>query len=669
MATDRNSDDWHFGTVGVLLVGSLTAVVFAVAYPYGWVPAWTPAGISGVGAGLTVLSGRMRKLDRRLTLYRAACWLGLGGWATAVNLVGISPLVFLVLAALDLAAAMLSPAFTPEDDPLGEHRREAGVELGIQTPTAISWKKMIDKICGLSAPGVTISAITPWDKDTGYSMVIDGPAGSGFTFRSLNNEIERLAAASRMKPGCVPHATPGADHQGQAVWHVPTIHDTTAQVYPRDYSPLSVNDLQPIGFFPDTDLIVLELRQGSMIVIGPKGGGKTTLLHNVIASLARCIDGLQWHIDMNMGGMSAPWLLPWLDGKCDEPVVDWFAFSPEEALLMSRVGRGLALHRKVLYARRAAQANSSLVPMDADVPEVMIVVDEGAELLGELAKIPETGENVTVMMRLGRAVGANVILSSTRPTGTHVPVEVRNQCAARIGMRVEEKDEYDYLFPGTSKGIEPHMITEKGEMFIQRAGFEAKPRKGRSFDLKPDQITEISIATQDLHPTLDEASLDFMVEDLNGQQVSARKIYAERWQRAADYLRVLQGDAAHLAQPEPPVATPAEVGEGSVQTTEVDLETEYTAWLDSLPVAEPDRPGSPVRTLGKGAELVIKIVTEPMMMARVLGEVSAAGQDVTRQTVYEWLQQAIEAKRLVAGKKKGQYQPFGWPGPNPGEGV
>jgi hypothetical protein len=659
MSTIHTRTAGDFTTPWILAVGTLTAVFAAVAYPYGWYAGWVPAAVGVLGGGLIALTGYLRGHAGNVLIYRASSWLAFGAWASAANALGMSLMMFLVLGAVVLVLSLLMPLFNPDAPALAGADPAEGLTTGI----ALDWKRRIDNICRVTAPGVTITAKDDWENGTGFTLTVEGPPGSGFTFRTLTEELARLGAAAKLKPGCALQAREGDDHQGQAYMDVPTVYElATTRTYPQNYSPLTVNGMIPIGIFPDGSEVLIEIREGSMLVIGRKGGGKTTLLWDITASIGRCTDALIWHIDMNNGGMSAPWLVPWLEEKCEIPVIDWFAFNEEEALLMSRVGLAIALHRKMVYARRKTRANATLLPLGDDLPEIFIMIDEAAEVLGEDSDCLELGENIRKIMRLGRDSGVNVLISALRPVGDHLPVQVRKNCTTRIGMRVEEKDEYDYTFEN-ARGCEPHMIKHKGEGFIFRGEIDSAPAKWRSFNMLPEQIEQVSIATSDLHPELDAKSLpEKFVE-----------VYAQRWDRAAPYLNAMMDDDEPVAAA-PVVEAPAptagrEPEARTVATKPDDMEASFLAYLDTLPVAEADRPNrGATRTLGEGAQLVVGIVTEPMMMAQILGEVDAAGRNVTRQTVNEWVSEAIASERLERGTKKGQYQPAGWTGPEEAEG-
>jgi hypothetical protein len=674
MTNPRYSSDWTFSTAWLIVLGTLTAVIAVLVFPFAEYPAFLPAATAVFGAGVSAWVAKYRNMGRSVMAYRAGAWLSLSGWATYMNYAGYSLIGFLAVAVILMVLLMLVPMFAE----VAEKNVTAAAESlpvlsgdrSLVTPVAMEWKRRIDSICLRISPsdpaaGVRISGQDDWDNNSGYTLTVEGPAGSGFTYRTMAAEIERLGAAARLKPGCILAVTDGPDHQGQALLHVPTRYELAQErTYPYPYSPLTVNRTVPIGYLPDGTEVMIEVREGSMVIVGRKGGGKTVLLHDITASFARCGDALVWHIDMNNGGMSAPWLLPWMEGKCEAPVISWFASNEAEAELMTTAALAILLHRKNVYARRAAKANQTNVPLDAEVPEIFIMIDEAAEVLGEDSTNYVIRENLQAIMRMGRAVGVNVLLSVLRPVGDHLPVALRKNCSVRVGMKVEESSEYDYLFHGTSKGLEANMIRNKGEGFIFRSDVDAAPVKFRSYNMRPDQIEEISIATQYMHPELDEKSLAARMP--NGKLVS--EVYADRWERAGDYLFNLVGEEAPAgavsvvdqvqAEEEAPAASAAAGG---------DLDPNaMREWLDSLAeVAEPQMVQAPAPALvGEGAALVAQLVDGPTMAAEILARVQGAGRDVTRETVRLWLKEAVAAGLLEAGTKKGLYQPAGWSAPS-----
>src|SRR5262249_24225717 len=130
-------------------------------------------------------------------------------------------------------------------------------------------------------------------------------------------------------------------------------------------------------------------------------------------------DCLIWVVDTNGGGVATPWLEPWARGEANIPVIDWVAPTDEEAAVMVAVAAAIAKDRKTSPEanRRKRAANSMILPVDADLPAILVLTDEGGEvrqsvsLLGQLAA---TG--ISRLAQIGRAEAVRVVMSVLRGT-------------------------------------------------------------------------------------------------------------------------------------------------------------------------------------------------------------------------------------------------------------
>jgi hypothetical protein len=186
--------------------------------------------------------------------------------------------------------------------------------------------------------------------------------------------------------------------------------------------------------------------------------------------------------------------------------------------------------RKARYGVDAVRADSRLIPITPACPEIVIRIDEAAEVLGETSPYPKMRENFTEIVRLGRSVGVNVVTCSLRVTGDHIPVQVRKNCAIRVTTKVEEDNELDYIF-NYERGLRSNSLRTKGEAFIYQGddeGSGGSVRKFKFFNLLPSGIAEIAQATAGWRPKLDPA----------GQEVGG-PVYAQRWNRARPFLAKL----------------------------------------------------------------------------------------------------------------------------------
>lgn len=649
-STDQGPAGFNIGWV--LAIGVLVSLVPLAAALYPWAPPpWTAPAVASVGSLLAVYVGRRAHHPTGAIWHRSVTWLAFGLWPFFALKFGPSMQMFIMLGIIVLAAGMTYTLSLPVDENPAAAPFVGGIEPG--------WKTIIDRVCSVQAPGVTITRKLWWATGAGFTLTVEGPPGSSFSSQDLRNNLNRLGAAAKLKAGCIPSAEEG-ENQGQAVLHVPTVYAlAVVQNYPADYEPLSVNGLIPIGVFADGSVVDLTVREDRSLMVSRTGGGKTNAMDVLTAGLVRCPDVVVWHLDMNSGGMATNWVLPWMQNKIDGPAIDWVAFNEEEAVLMSRAALRITLARKAQYAAAAAN-DDRLVPLTPELPAIIIMIDEAAEVLGFDSPYPEIQQNLMAVARMGRAVGVTMECSVLRCTGETMPVALRKLFANRIGLKVGESTEFDYLFE-QSRGLNPNMIKNRGEGFICRSGAieDDGPVKFRTYKLNPSQIVEVSRAVAHRRPDLDGISV--AAADAASPTGDA---YTDRWERAAGWLWSLVGQGPEQV-PAPAADRPVVPGLLGGVVEKVLEQQDEAAFSDVLkswdmPAVEPDRPGT-TQMVGAGAQLVIEIVTEPMRTGEIVRAVLKR-RDVTRQTVDSWVKEAIAAGRLERAAKHGVYQPAGWEG-------
>jgi hypothetical protein len=709
MVTSTPSDvesEWRFGPVSGPLSGGLTAVLAAVAEPVVAYPHWAPVAVTAVGAGAVAAIGALRRRPLGLLAYRSACWVGAGAWTTWIASQGWSWAAGVVLGGGALAAG-IAAELVREVDLRAEVKRSTTPADEDQPgrrlyPRELTVKAAIDALLNLPLPGVQIISIEDWESGSGYTVRLEFPAETGYGDEELRSITLRLARRLRLPAGCIPEVDEG-DLQGEVILRIPTLDDLSETAeYPADYSPLSIYDEHPLGIFGDQSLAADEMRESSKLIGGRKGGGKTNVLDVYAANLQRTEDALIWDIDLNGGGMSAFWMLPFAQGEVEKPPIDWAAADADEALLMSCVALAVAKARKAQYAGRRARANTRLLPIDRKLPAIILRIDEGAEVLGDSCPYPLLRENIKELHRIGREIGENFIISTLRPTGEMIPVEIRKNSSTRVGTRVEEDSELHYLFPQAGVKLKSRMLKTRGEAFLSRgdAGASDGPvRRMKWFHLLPDRIREVVLATNHLRPELDDFSR--MVADapfeLMGQKLA--KVYSTRWERLAPWLaRLAEEGPAELAEAEkatpapaivPPATTAdalaryaeakraAEVARDAAATQEgfrrilaADEETiagTFESLTAELRKPDPTRtvflPPPPAVTLEERARTVAEIVqaagVSGAMRRDVIASLKDRGIEVTDQTVSEWLAAAREAGLVQPGPKKGQWLPGG----------
>jgi S-DNA-T family DNA segregation ATPase FtsK/SpoIIIE len=548
----------HRGRIPVIAtVGCLAALGAAlVVRTVPGIPWWAPGAagaILGAFAGIVCLA---TLIPLATGLHRVVCVAAVGAWASWASWHGMTPLdvVWLLLAAAVLA--LLAVALPT----VGE---TVGPEVAPRDRRPDEVRALEDLLRRLTKqPTISVSRIDPWERPKdGLRAHVDLP--EGMTIKDLAGYCDRIASSPvlRLPQGCAVRALDGA-YQCEAVLDIMTrdcLADTV--VIDEPATPASVRDEFTVVCSPRGERLSICLRIMSMVVGGTIGSGKTTLLHRIIMWLARCTDALVWIIDMNGGGLGAPWAQPYLDGKTDRPTVDWIADCEEEAALMTAVAKAVLIDRKTSPQARAARraANTNVMPVSADLPAIIIIADEGGEirqtitLLGRLA-----GERISSIAQIGRETAGRVVLSVLRGTSDLLDKGFRAVAGLRLCLRMDEEGEADHIL-GRNPGRTP--LLHVGSAWLYRSGTDYRPILGRTVDIPPDAIERHALATARLRPQLDErgqliASQVDAVAVLGGirpdnirhllslpplADAAAGHAYSMRWRRYRDRLAARDG--------------------------------------------------------------------------------------------------------------------------------
>ncbi|MBZ6229456.1 hypothetical protein [Streptomyces olivaceus] len=523
--------DWAAGHGPVTGALSATTGAFAVAttgaataMPPGWVLAVGAAG----ALGHTIVGLRVRNAGRTLAT-RAASWLVGAGWTTWAMTTG--PLTWAALGSLATmgvgigAAARSSALFEEarEEEALAAERRQVAADLSAdRRAIAAEWVDRIARVCSIT---VRVVGVEQWETGAGYSIDAELPAG-GATWNKIAAESARLSADARLPHGCTATASPGI-HQGRVIIDVTTVNVLEQErTYPSDYGPLSIHTGIPWGYRTNAEQILAYLREQCALIVGPTGSGKTNMVHSILAGFARADDILTWVIDLNAGSAGLPWVLPALngeisapDGKAVRPGIDWLAGTYDEAMTMLDVAVRVAKQRKMGYQDVLSRANTDLLPISAKVPQIMLVIDEGAEILASPDRqVRKLGEKILEVIRIARAMGIRTVLTALGATGSVLSnLMIRREAKVRVALTGGEKEGMDLskMFPG-SRGLRVEQAPHKG------AGFMGTPESPaalfKAWRILPNQIREIIAATSERHPTLDAVSAK-----------AAGPAYARRW--------------------------------------------------------------------------------------------------------------------------------------------
>ncbi|MCO6011474.1 DUF3631 domain-containing protein [Actinoallomurus purpureus] len=466
-------------------------------------PVWGAIGAVGGALGHLVVA-RHHALTPGAVVYRLGCWAGAGGWLTWA------------LATHEwwkpngLAALAVGAAGAGLSAPLAGRTRDnaqpgRALVLRSAARTGQEWESRFRRVCKVS---VEVTAIKQWPTGAGFDVHGKLPPG-GATVKNLQGFADALATDADLPDGCGIEFERGQT-RATFVAHVSTVNRLTETIdYPEDYSPRSIYDPIDLGEHRNSSLATVELREDSAVVVGQKRSGKSNTLDILTAGVGRCRDALVCHLDMNGGGISQVWLHPWLEGVTDRPAILWSAATAEEALYMTTVLLAIAKHRKSAYRKFKVTSDSKLLQLSEDLPEIVIVVDEGAEVLGSGANadpiLRQVRSNIEETQRIGGNEGVNVVPSGLRATQDVIAPAVVKQSRVRIGMLVQDQEELAYLFGWQHRSaIDPADLSGKGSGFIATGAVTPKPFK--AYYMKPSQITRAAVAIARQRPELDASS-------------------------------------------------------------------------------------------------------------------------------------------------------------------
>jgi hypothetical protein len=201
-------------------------------------------------------------------------------------------------------------------------------------------------------------------------------------------------------------------------------------------------------------------------------------------------------------------------------VIDWVAPTVEEALIMVRTAVDMAKGRKGIYQQRMAAVDDDKLPIDAEVPGIVIVLDEGAEAVAANRGNQDLRVELEKLVSIARASRFNLVLSGLRGTAEIIPPALKAQAGVKIWMRPEDPHEVAQLLSWSgAAGISIEDAPWPGSGLMRAPG-QPGITPYRGFQLRPAQIRDIAIACQNTRPVL-----DLPTARIGGSA------YARRWDR------------------------------------------------------------------------------------------------------------------------------------------
>lgn len=528
------------------VVTLLAAFVAQVGRMVESVQPWYPLLVGLAGAFAVSVARHRRKISAGVAWFQGAIWVGTSVWTGWVMWQGWSPIAVATIFAIGVLAWLMAPAVA--DDPQSAAAQQLVAEQQQQAVTDPFEHQLVTVIHSnvqlAKDERLNIRKVYDWPNNTGHTWYVEGQLGSSFNWERLRDCQVGMAAGLRLPTGCPMNAMQAPTHQGAALLHIATVNDMDKEiVYPSGYGTIrTIRDPFCIGLYGDKTEVLVDIYQTSGLIAGQRGGGKTVLLQGMTASTLQTNDALVWHVDLNGGGMSSAWMIPFAKGMMPLPILDRIAPTPRTALALAEHGEAIAKHRKRRYQAMMIAHDADVIPVgngrdlcsvcdDIHPPAIMIFVDEGGEVTGEDAgrDARAAGEALRSLQRIGRAMAVNVIFSVQRGTSDYVPAQMKKNTGLTISLRVKDDAELAYLFDW-KRGLSASDLKFQGQAYVQRGNESV--RMAKIFRLMPKQITEIAQVTLARRPQLDEDAVALGGAD-----------YAGRWDHPdiAEFLDGLRG--------------------------------------------------------------------------------------------------------------------------------
>lgn len=534
----RLAMDWEAGhgplTAAIAMATSAAAVATTGAAT--GMPATVPLAVGAVGAlGHGVIVAMKKGLSRQSQIVRAGTWLAAGCWTSEV--IHTNPHTWThtgwwtaagSLAALALGAGVGLHQAEIEDEGLDAAQREHQAALvraelrRADRQLAGEWLMLIRSVT--RKKDIEILGLEHRSDRSGIAIEVSLP--TSYTLDLFQGCAVALAQGARLPLGCIVRIGP-AEVQGHAILDIDLV-DTTQQIYeyPTEITSLSITAV-PWGVDRNGNIIYVNLREACALILGPPGSGKTTLLDGIIAGLMRCTDVIIWGIDLGKSGSSfRDWIDPWLeDGQQGPAPIDWVATTPEEADAMLAVAEEISDARLPAYRHLMRQNNTrGLLPVSATLPEIIILVDEGVELLGGRGGTDaevSCRERIKRIMRTDREAGIRTILTATGGNLTAIgDTDVKKHASVRVALTCTDQDNSGiYKLFGQIRGLDGSQLRAKGAGVISalvEGGFDPQPF--RTWITRPSLASDVYRATLTWRPAMDGVSAK-----------TGGEIYERRW--------------------------------------------------------------------------------------------------------------------------------------------
>jgi hypothetical protein len=424
------------------LFSSLLALTSAAILPGRHVPHWAAPAIAAVCGTIAALVIKSQTRHRWFSLYAFALGLYLAGWTAWAEEHLWKPITLtawiigVIAFSAGGAQAALAAAVPPPPPPPGpeeERRKEMK-----------RWEYMFETV---GCPGVKVTSLA--SQRTGRVLRLQLPRATGaVTLESLQQAAGRMCVILRLPKNRIEFEE--LDHAGDIQMRLRE-RDVLGEIktLPPEHYASTINEPFAVGVQEDGSIATIHLRNLHAMIIGMTDAGKSNLINVILTQIAHCRDAIVWVIDMKGGRVARPWLQPWIEGRTQEPVIDWVATTREEAQRMIRC------FIAAIQARAESGIGGSKITPSVALPQIILITDEMADLFGiNRGTKSEVGDSATnnqfirwgeEITQKGRSEACVTMWASQRGVAAMAgSANMKANCKLRIMLGVADENEGRY---------------------------------------------------------------------------------------------------------------------------------------------------------------------------------------------------------------------------------
>jgi hypothetical protein len=536
-----------------------------------------------------------------------------------------------MLAALCIPGGLLAVLGAPA---IGHHREEVrrADEEHERKADVLPLRRWERRLARLGAGNLAILDIS--DDEAGNKQVT-GRLGKatehdrGYTFDQLAALADPLARDLRLPAGSIHFEQPRGQGFSAAdfIIHVREQHGPRPEIYlPAENFLRSINKPFPIGQMANRRPFEMTYREVVVMVIGVRGSGKSNLENVFIAQLARCLDALIFMIDLKGGRAARPWMMPWIQGHAERPVVDWLATTREEADLMLDALLAAGDARSRSGSDGQGGFGEKITP-SFDTPAIILVVDETAVMTGHNIRTKDENGNIlsntslaTKLARLAETYRSEAIDPLVAALRGNIDImgstAVKAMATYRIGLACADATDGGRVFPDDYRAAQALARLGEPGLGLVKDGPDISPPI-RFFRITEQLITDIALWAADAGA---------LPEPEDRIKLAMGAAYEERWDRE-------HGQALKREWRESAGLPGAQAREG---------DGDY--WSIVASIEDPDKPPDPRhaelrRIMIEQAKLARQQKREPggYTVGRLVSLLALRNQVVRREVVTRWL--------------------------------